>query len=55
MLHTGSNFYYSTNLALNKPISEQQFGATIRLYGLMAVVPGLRLAVVEVNGDRSGR
>lgn len=55
MLHTGPNFYHSTNLALNKLISEQQFRATIRLYGLMVVVPGSRPAVVEVNGDRSGR
>lgn len=55
MLHKGSNFYNSTNLARSHLISEQQFRATIRLCGLMAVVPGLRPAVVEVNGDRSGR
>lgn len=55
MLHTGSNFYDSTNLALNRLISKQQLRATIGLFGLMAVVPGLRPAVVEVNSDRSGR
>lgn len=55
MLHAGSNFYDSTNLALNRLISKQQLRAPIRLFGLMAVVPGLRPAVVEVNSDRSGR
>lgn len=51
----GQTFYCSANLALSSLISEQQFRATIGLYGLMTVVPGLRPAVVEVNGDRSGR
>lgn len=54
MLRTVSNVYYSTNLAGRSLIPEQHFRETIMLYGLMATVPGLWLAVVEVNGDCSG-